>query len=178
MIPKCVCFWWNLFLPVLANPPYCRNRSVNFLCFIRRFKDTAIQQLKLGIDWPWLLNVCFVVKKSTFVFPLSTGRPSPVLFCSVRWIHRVPWLKMLSASVRTNKAKSPGVSRRRTQGGQQSFPGVQGGGGREVLLGLLCCWAGDHSLKKSRPTELEVTVFFSPDCWMFTDMIHIMFCTK
>lgn len=64
--------------------------------------------------------------------------------------------------MRTNKAKSPGVSIRSDQKEYHCFPRVGWGAGRrEVVPGLICCWAGDGLLEKSCPSELEVTVLLS-----------------
>lgn len=96
------------------------------------------------------------------IFSPSTGRLYPCAFL----LYKVNAYSSLAENAvrqcENRQTKSPGVSIRSTQSGCQRFPGVQWGARRrEVLLRLVCCWAGDHSLKKSRPTELEVTVFFS-----------------
>lgn len=130
---------------------------------LKVLKIHIIQQLrKLEIDWTWLLKCMgFLLKKHFWSFPPVNWKPISLCF-SALWGECSSLAENAASQCENKQGKSPGVSIRSTQSGCPCFPGVQGGAGRrEVLLRLICCWAGDHSLKKSRPTELEVTVFFS-----------------
>lgn len=129
------------------------------MCFIKSFLVTHYLTVKkVGNRLNMIVKMyIFLLKKHFWFYSLSSGRLYLCAFLLFQGNAQFPSWKCCQAVRDQGK-----VTLRSTQSGEQDFPGVQWGArSREVLLRLVCCWAGDHSLEKSRPTELEVTIFFS-----------------
>lgn len=121
---------WNLFLAVLANATCSRSRKMNFLYFRKTFKDVHYPTVKKVCNRlsRGLFKYTFFVKKAIMIFFFffwSVVKDYlPVLFFCMTQMHTVPQLKILAACMRTNKAKSPGVSIRSDQKEYHCFPRV------------------------------------------------------